>query len=124
MQRFARFLLFCCAGLGLTVSGNSAAIPPRNDDLLAHYHFIGSDSLGRNTNAAKLKQIWSLPISREFGQKTIQKLARSIAEIHAGGVSGSTMNTAEMLRPLLEDLFQAESIGELRRRTNSNLELV
>src|SRR6185436_8455662 len=125
MRRLVRILWLSMAGFELFRPGETvAAVPAKNDDFLARYHFVGSDTLGKNDNAAKLKEIWSLPISREFGQKIAQKLAREIAEVHQEPISGNAMNSAELLRPLLEDLFKAESIGELRGGRNSKPEFV
>ena len=57
-------VMLMAAGLALQTgcrkNGNGDA-NTESSDVLARYHFVGSGQLVNNTNAAKLKEIWSLP---------------------------------------------------------------
>lgn len=101
--------------LATLVSVASPGVAHSAPDLLARYHFIGASSLATNTNAAKLTGIFSLPASVEFKDEILRKLARVPGELLPGGPKA---DSSVLLRPLLDDLLKAESLGEVRRGTN------
>jgi hypothetical protein len=75
-------------------------------------HFVGTDKLFADTNAAKLKQIWSLPSSGDVRRQFLDQLAR-VPRLALGNLVGPGMaDQATLLRPLLDDLWPNESFLE------------
>lgn len=105
VQRIFVGLIFTSFGLAKM----SAAAP---NDLLASYHFIGASALANKTNAARLKQIWTLPETIKFRDDVLQKLSR--ASVKFFGADSKNANQAALLRPILDDLMVVESLAELR----------
>ncbi|MHB8523973.1 MAG: hypothetical protein ACYDH9_24890 [Limisphaerales bacterium] len=101
---------------------SSAPPAPPPLPLLASYHFVGISQLSTNTNAAKLKTIWNLPATRKLTEQTWPKLARVSEAWLAPSLPATNERTAELIRPLLDDLLGAESCGEWRGQTNRLLE--
>ncbi len=69
-------------------------------------HWLGRQQLAAETNAARFMDIWKLPESARLEAQLLNKLA------------GATNAAAAGLRPLLDDLVQAESYAEVRHATN------
>ncbi len=122
---------------------------------LARLHWLGTQRLARETNAAYFMSVWNLPESEQLVAQTLDKLALALAgerpavvvsnqalvtsnRVSASGSPSritnklSTINyhlspanqpLASKLRPLLEDLVQAESCFELRQATKQPREL-
>lgn len=85
-------------------------------DLVANYHFIGGKSLANDTNAATLKKVLELPESVTLRSNVLQKLAGLPAH-----ELGKSQNETALIRPLLDDLLRAESMGEWRSGTNGEI---
>jgi len=88
----------------------STATAAVSSDILADYHFVGSASLATNSNAAKLKEIRTLPESRKFKEQTLQKLAHAPKVFYGDKINAEQDERgAALLRPLLDDLIRSES---------------
>ena len=138
-------LLVSGGGCGKSASDGGppqSLIPPHRSLIsnlsptVAQLHWVGLEQIGRETNAANFLSVWNLPESRQLTAQTLDKLALAL-----GGWSPATNVTshtslvtnyqslvtshpvAARLRPLLEDLLQAESYVELRQATNQPGEL-
>ena len=138
-------LLVSGGGCGKSASDGGppqSLIPPHRSLIsnlsptVAQLHWVGLEQIGRETNAANFMGVWNLPESRQLTAQTLDKLALAL-----GGWSPATNVTshtslvtnyqslvtshpvAARLRPLLEDLLQAESYVELRQATNQLGEL-
>lgn len=110
MKMVQRILI--CFALGISGFGKTLAAAP--DDLLASSHFIGTTAAVNQS--AKLKEIFALPESTKFRDDILQKLARTSLKF-VGGDSKNANQTA-LLQPLFQDLIAAESVIELRGKTN------
>ena len=93
-------------------------------DLVLRCHFVGLDQLLADTNAAKLKQLWSLPASAALRAQAGEQLARlpflGVSNLLAKGAP----DQAELFRPLFDDLFPSESYLEWRGPTRLPTEFV
>ena len=69
-------------------------------------HWLGRQQLAAETNAARFMDIWKLPESARLEAQLLNTLA------------SATNAVAARLRPLLDDLVQAESYAEVRHATN------
>jgi hypothetical protein len=92
--------------------------PAKVPVVLARFHFAGAEQLGQNTNATQLRAVWKLPQTAEFRESILEKLAGAIAARFAASTNPTDSAQASLIRPLLADLFQAESILELSQLTN------
>lgn len=77
-------------------------------------HWLGRRQLAAETNAARFMDIWKLPASARLEAQLLDKLAQAAA----ARWSGATNIAAARLRPLLDDLVQAESYAEVRHATD------
>jgi hypothetical protein len=145
-------LLVSGGGCGKSASDGGppqSLIPPHRSLIsnlsptVAQLHWVGLEQIGRETNAANFLSVWNLPESRQLTAQTLDKLALAL-----GGGSQATNLTnpqspvtnprspvtnyqslvtshpvAARLRPLLEDVLEAESYVELRQATNQPGEL-
>ena len=68
--------LACGAGCGKKDDGEKPA-QKVNTDVLIRCHFVGTASLIHNTNAARARELWTLPESRRLVDQTLQKLAHA-----------------------------------------------
>lgn len=81
-------------------------------------HWIGKARMAQDTNAAYQMELWKLPESERLEQQTLDKLAHALPAL-LGIPSGADTNLLPgLIRPLLDDLVQAESFTELRSPTN------
>ena len=80
------------------------------EELLLRLHFAGGMQLSANTNTAKLNQIAALPASVKLREQVLQKLARELPTRLLLGTNAASPEQSALLRPLLEDLHQAESL--------------
>lgn len=84
-------------------------------EILARIHFIGTDLLLADTNAATLKRIGSLKETAALKKDLLDKLATAPGRA-IGLATNVTAELAAGIRPLLEDLITAESYLEVRER--------
>lgn len=104
--------------LALAVGCRKAAPPSPPPEVLAQWHFAGSETVDATTNGGALKGILALPESKALLEQTLGKLSRAPYARLKSGISTSTNDCAELLRPLFEDLTRAESFFELGATTN------
>jgi len=106
------------AGMGLLVGcqrDEAAAVP--ESDVLVRSHFAGLARVVNDPKSTKLKEINSLPQSAALREQTLQKLARAPKTLFKDRVSAEQADQgAALLRPLLEDLLDEESLLEVRGR--------
>ncbi|MDQ6631818.1 MAG: hypothetical protein M3Y82_08670 [Verrucomicrobiota bacterium] len=115
MQRLKVIFLAVGIAVGFFQNKNlSAATNSNQFELLGRYYFTGGANLIANTNAAKLKKIWSLPESGPFGAQILQKFSRLAANFIAPQKNDRNQ-AASLMEPLLNDLVRNESRAELRR---------
>lgn len=82
-------------------------------EILARIHFVGSDQLEADTNAATLNRIGSLPETAALRSDILDKLATAPGR-SMGLATNVTAEVAAGIRPLLNDLLSAESYLEVR----------
>ena len=122
-----RTIVLSIALCGLVCAGfrqPATAAETAPGDLVLRCHFTGLDQLLADTNAAKLKQLWSLPSSAAVRQQAGDQLARlpflGVSNLLAKG----TPDQAALFRPLFDDLFPSESYLEWRGPTRLPTEFV
>jgi len=134
-------MLLLVLGGGCRKSASTPA-PAAPDETVARLHWLGIKRLGRETNAAYFMSVWNLPESKQLVAQTLDKLALALgggsqvtnADVQSAATNHQSLVTnyqslvtshpvAAQLRPLLEDLVQAESYVELRQATNQPGEL-
>ncbi|MFN7138519.1 MAG: hypothetical protein ACK4UN_04185, partial [Limisphaerales bacterium] len=91
-------------------------------DLLFNYHFAGTTAVEADTNSAKLKEILLLPESVSLRNEVLRKLSEAPGKMW--GRAADAEQSAELIRPLLDDLLEAESFAEVRRGANGPGEVV
>ena len=116
-----------------TVIGCSKSAPPppaaqrprrrSGAEPIAHFHWLGKKGLAAETNAASFMDIWKLPASAKLETQTLDKLSLAPWLLLKGDAATNGAPIA-LLRPLLDDLVQAESYLEIRAATNQPGELV
>jgi hypothetical protein len=97
------------------------AQPPPSKVVLA-IHWIGKARLAQDTNAAYQIELWNLPESVRLEEQTLDKLARALPKLLGIPNGGDTNALTGVIRPLLDDLVQAESFTEVRITGNQAME--
>lgn len=134
-------MLILASGGGCRKSA-SAPAPASSSETVARLHWLGIKGLGRETNAAYFMSVWNLPESKQLVAQTLDKLALALgggSQVTNDGVQPAATNPQSLvtnyqslvtshpvaagLRPLLEDLVQAECYVELHQATNQPGEL-
>jgi hypothetical protein len=108
--------ILACAGLSFTNSAAGSA-----DAVAVQYHFAGGAGLAGNTNFNRATQIFDLPPARHFQDLVLDRLAG----VYANALQldpGSDSST--LLRPMLNDLLQAESMGSFGGHDKSRMDFV
>ncbi len=122
-----RSLILCATvvalGVGCDARNTSAAAatkppdtaaPGRKPELQLRWHFQGAGQLAGDTNASLLRQVLTLPATRRVMEDALQKLARAPRTLRPGGQAAATADLAPRVRPMLDDLLHAESVGLCR----------
>jgi len=112
------------AGLSLLVGcqRDEAAATPESD-VLVRSHFAGLARLVNDPKSTKLKEVSALSQTTALRGQTLQKLARAPETLFKGRISPEQMEQgAALLRPLLDDLVDEESLLEVRGRDVKNPE--
>ena len=106
---FLLAVLTCLLAVGASFSADG------EDAVAVQYHFAGAADLAKDSNFSTAVGIFRAPSSKAYEAFVLNRLARVFStdlRIGAGGKS------AELIRPLLEDLWQAESVGSFGANTN------
>lgn len=93
---------------------------PATDRVLLTTHWIGRTRLAQDTNSAYQMEIWNLPESKRVEAQTLDKLARALPRLLGAETLAGSNDLGAVIRPLLDDLIQAESFSELRAATNQS----
>jgi hypothetical protein len=115
MNRFLT-LWFCAA---MTVAAQASLSPP---DLLARIHFAGAGQIAADTNAVAFTNLWCTPEAQALCGQTLDKLSRAPGAWFKSKMSSGTNDEAVRLRPLLDDLLNAEWLLQVRDATNGSPE--
>jgi hypothetical protein len=78
--------------------------------------FIGMANLNAGTNAARLKEVWALPVSEELRNQALTSIAKAPLKLWERSLPNGVKDQPELMRPLLDDLLSAESYVELNGR--------
>jgi hypothetical protein len=90
---------------------------------VARLHWLGKKRLAAESNATNLMALWNLPESEKLETQTLEKLATAPWRLLKTTTPLSNAPVA-LLRPLLDDLVQAESYLEVHGSTNQPGSLV
>jgi hypothetical protein len=114
---FAGPLLFSAGGCKKSEPAPGSAPPPASSgQLLARVHWLGKKRLSTEPTATNLMQIWNRPESARLESQTLNKLSTAPWRLLLH--QSETNPASALLRPILEDLVQAESYLEVRQQTN------
>ncbi len=109
-------------------AGKAAAddvLAKMDGDVIARFHFVGTDRIAADPKAAKLNELGALPATAELREKTLAKLSTAPFRLLESKLYNQTKSDyASLLRPLLDDLLHCESYAELRGPTNEVPELM
>jgi len=118
MRRFTVILIAAALGCGVGCRKQEAtdkADQRAETDLYARWHFVGTASLANNTNAVRLRELWSLPETRRLAEQTLQKLAHAPRTFYGERIAAAEDERgAALLRPMLDDLLAQESCLQVR----------
>ena len=95
-----------------------AAPKPAAQKVLARFHFVGTGQLAGNTNASQLRKIWGMPETLRFRDEVLMRLAKAPQAFFPKHGTNAPVDPSDWLRPLMNDLIQAESYGELREESD------
>ncbi len=99
-------------GLAVGIGSFSAA---GEDAVAVQYHFAGAADLAKDSNFSTAVGILRAPSSAGYETLVLNRLARVFWTDLKFGSGGSP---TELLRPMLEDLWQAESVGSFGANPN------
>ena len=96
------------------------ALARMNGDLVARFHFVGTDQIAADPVPVNLKKIGASPVTGELRNEVLTKLADVPFRLLRQKIAGQNTNDyASLLRPLLEDLLSCESYAEMRGPSNA-----
>lgn len=109
-------LLLGLIGIAWPPPVQAAPAPSENpaNYLFLRCHFVGLNRLLADPDAAKLKQVWSLPATADVRKQVLDRMARLPHQALSGQLPKGASNQMALFRPLLEDLLPSESFLELR----------
>ncbi|MEO8429400.1 MAG: hypothetical protein ABI651_20095, partial [Verrucomicrobiota bacterium] len=131
MRQLYVTVILTCLGLGSGCGKKTAEAPSpkepekkaeKKPEIYFSYHFAGTKLLAANTNSAKLKDVWELPETKALRERTLQKLANAPQELLKQWINPPDADRAPLLRPLLDDLLEAESASVLQGLTKQTPE--
>jgi hypothetical protein len=105
-----------CAGLSFKASAAGSA-----DAVAVQYHFAGATDLAANTNLDRARTIFTVPPGRHFEDLVLDRLAGvywKALQLDPGD------DAPALLRPMLNDLLQAESMGSFGGHDKSRMDFV
>jgi hypothetical protein len=112
----AHLAILACAGISFKASAAGSA-----DAVAVRYHFAGGTDLAGNTNFDRAREIFALPPSKQFRDIVLNRLTRvywNALQFDPGG------NAAALLRPSLDELLQAESMGSFGGHNKDRVDFV
>jgi len=115
-----RFLKIIGLGLGIVLAAcsNTPGKAAAEDNAAATWHFAGSADLANNTSFDNVKKTLTLAPSLEFRNLVLSRFSGWLGR----SLFGSTNDeSASALRPLLDDLLSAESVGAVGGAPNGPL---
>ena len=112
----AHLATVACAGLSFKASAAGSA-----DAVAVRYHFAGTTDLASNTNFDRARAIFSLPRSKQFTDLVLNRLARVYGKAFQFDAGG---DAAALLRPLLDELLEGESMGSFGGHNKDRLNFV
>jgi hypothetical protein len=119
--------LGCCL-LGFSCKRKPAETGPTSKPLVAkktllRHHFVGAAQFAASADGTQFKKIWALNETTPFRGVLAGRLARAAQDHFSRRSPALGTNSAGLLQPLLDDLLQAESVGEVRETGPSHREL-
>jgi len=106
-----------CASTGLLllglVAGCRAQSVPGGASLLS-WHAAGRNALTQGTNATRLKQVDQLAVTEAMRRQVATNLARAPRRAWDKELPAAVPDGADLLRPIMADLLNAETYGEIR----------
>jgi len=111
--------------LSLVTPGQAvaASASSQGPELIAMIHSAGLGQVGSDANGRTFKEIWSLPVSAQLRDETLSKVAVSLAASFEGQEPGSS-NCVALIRPLMNDLCEAEVLIEMMEHPHAVLDCV
>ncbi|MEY2409483.1 MAG: hypothetical protein QOF48_2153, partial [Verrucomicrobiota bacterium] len=92
---------------------NEASLRP-SGDAIVRWHFAGRAALAQATNALRLKVVDALPTTASLRSQVASNLSSAPARFWQRELPAGVPDGAALLRPLFEDLLNAESYGEVK----------
>jgi hypothetical protein len=120
-MRFGSMFLMGWTTLASALIPFSASAVGSADGVALQYHFAGTADLAGNTNFGLAKKILSLPPARHFQDLVLDRLAGVFwndLQFDPGG------DAPALLRPMLNDLLAAESVGSFGGRDKDRMDFV
>jgi hypothetical protein len=114
---FAAFWL----ALGALFFPGAPSALARTDAVAVQYHFAGAANLAGNTNFDRAEKILHLPPARRFQDLVLDRWAGVFCDALQFDPGPAS---AGLLRPLLNDLLQAESMGSFGGRDKDRMDFV
>jgi hypothetical protein len=106
---------------GNPMTNSKGVVASTTAETIARIHWLGMKDLASETNATNFVAIWNLPESQKLKVQTLDKLATAPWRLllHQPSTNAETpMAASTSLRPLLDDLVNAESYLEITQETN------
>ncbi|HVU28344.1 MAG TPA: hypothetical protein VHG71_11495 [Verrucomicrobiae bacterium] len=103
-------------------AGMTSARLAAQTNLLARIHFIGSEKIFADSNSLAFTNLFCSAEARALENQTLDKLARAPYRFLQKRTPSGLTDEAALLRPLLDDLTQAEWFLEARDATNGSPE--
>ena len=126
MRHFAAILALGLPLLALFGSGCKpkaqpvAPPPPPAYKTLVRLHWLGKQRITADTNSAYFLSLLNLPEAVQLQNQTLDKLASGVGSTPTNSIRPEATNSA--LRPLLDDLLEAESFLEVRQAPGQKAE--
>jgi hypothetical protein len=128
MKWLMRQCLLVCLALAVVSSAAPAAFPGEvggasgTPEVIGRVHFIGFQRVNGASGGQTFKEIWNLPASAQLRSDTLDKLAAALAAHFEPKANHRNGGCAALIRPLLNDLWDAEVYAEAVERTRNILD--
>ena len=104
-------------GLALLSLPQSGPRQPADSATLYRHHFAGTARIAQAPNSSTLRKVWALPESKALRDHVFLKLAEVPYRVRRPELPAGAADQSALFRPLLDDLFSAESYLEIRGPT-------